>query len=139
MECALPESNVIKNWYLRAGIFAGTIITYTILSFSYISSESAIMLMIFNFLFISLVFPLRGKLVKKIMLLLLGNIIGFLWNNIFSLFAYTAVHYLGESFNIGYLILNPLLNLFWIVSFWSISLSFLANSRNRQGSVEVDG
>ena len=132
----MPEHNAFKNWHLGAGILAVTIILYTILSFSYISSESAIMLMIFNFLFISLVFPLRGKLVKKMILLLVGNIVGFLWNNVFSLFAYTAVHYLGEFFNIGYAILNPLLNLLWIVSFWSISLSFLANSRNRQGSAE---
>jgi len=138
MRWALPEHNVM-NWYFGATILAVTIITYTILSFSYISSESAIMLMIFNLLFISLVFPLRGKLAKKMTLLLVGNIVGILWNNVLSLFAYTAVQYLGEFFNIGYLILNPLLNLFWIVSFWSFSLSFLADSRKRQGSDEIDG
>ena len=136
MEEALSQNNVLKNWYLGSGILAGAIITYAILSFSYISSESALMLMIFNLLFISLVFPLRGKLVKKMMLLLIGNIVGLLWNNIFSLFAYAAVQYLGEVFDIGYAILNPLLNLVWIVSFWSISLSFLADSRNRKGSAE---
>jgi hypothetical protein len=136
---ALPEHNVMKNRYFGPTILAITIITYTILSFSYISSESAFMLMVFNLLFISLVFPLRGKPAKKMTLLLVGNIIGILWNNALSLFAYTAVLYLGEFFNIGYLILNPLLNLFWIVSFWSISLSFLSNSRKRQGSAEIDG
>lgn len=134
----MPENNVLKIQYLGSGIFAGAIIVYIILSFSYISNESALMLMIFNFLFISLVFPLKGKLGKKIMLLLVGNIVGLLWNNIFSLFAYAAVHYFGEVFNIWYAILNPLLNLVWIVSFWSISLSFLAGSRDSKSGAEID-
>jgi hypothetical protein len=136
MEEALPENKVLKNWILGSGIFVGAIITYAILSFSYISSESALMLTIFNFLFVFLIFPLRGKLVKKMMLLLVGNIVGLLWNTIFSLFAYSAVHYLGEVFNLGCVILNPLLNLVWIVSFWSMSLSFLADFRKRKGSAE---
>jgi hypothetical protein len=138
MEEALPDNNALKIRYLGSGIFAGAIITYTILSFSYISNESALMLMIFNFLFISLVFPLKGKLVKKMMLLFVGNIVGLLWNNIFSLFAYTAVHCFGEVFNIWYAILNPLLNLVWIVSFWSMSLSFLASSRDNKSGAEIE-
>jgi len=75
--------------------------------------------------------------VKKAILLLVGNIVGVVWNDIFSLFARATIFYLGEVFNIWYLMLNPLLNLVWIVSFWSISLSFLAEPRNRKGSVKT--
>jgi len=127
----------LKVRHLGLGIFAGAIITYSILFFFHVSSESAAMLMIFDFLFISLIFPLRGKFVKKAILLLVGNIVGVVWNNIFSLFARATIFYLGEVFNIWYLMLNPLLNLVWIVSFWSISLSFLAEPRNRKGSVKT--
>lgn len=95
------------------------------------------MLTIFNFFFISLIFPLKGKLEKKIMLLFVGNIVGLLWNNIFSLFAYAAVYYIGEIFNVIYIILNPFLNLIWIVSFWAISLSFLVSSKDNMDRVKT--
>jgi len=134
---SFEKNDALKVRHLGVGIFTGTIITCLILSFFNVSSESVAMLMIFDFLFISLIFPLSGKLVKKTVLLLVGNIIGLLWNNIFSLFAHATVDYFGEFFNVWYVILNPLLNLVWIVSFWSISLSFLADSRNRKGGLET--
>ena len=136
-ETSFDKNNALKVRHLGLGIFAGAIITYSILFFFHVSNESAAMLMIFDFLFISLIFPLRGKFVKKTVLLLLGNIVGVMWNNIFSLFARATVYYFGEVFNVWYVILNPLLNLVWIVSFWSISLSFLADSRNRKGGLET--
>lgn len=136
-ETSFDKNDALKVRHLGVGILAGAIITYSILFFFHVSSESAAMLMIFDFLFISLIFPLSGKLVQKTVLLLVGNIVGLLWNNIFSLFARATVYYFGEVFNVWYVILNPLLNLVWIVSFWSISLSFLADSRNRKGGLET--
>ena len=112
------------------GVFAGIIVTYVIiLSFYLVNSEAALMLMIFDFLFVSLVFPLDGTFVKKIALLLIGNVIGLLWNSVFSSFSYVAACYFGEFLSVLYMILNPLLNLIWVVSFWSISLSVLASSK----------
>lgn len=112
------------------GFSAGVIVAYIIiLSFYLVNNEAALMLIVFDFLFVSLVFPLDGSFVKKIALLLIGNVIGLLWNNVFSSFSYVAACYFGEFLNVLYIILNPLLNFVWVVSFWSISLSVLASSK----------
>ena len=106
--------------------------------FRYISVESTIMLMIFNFLFASLIFQLNGMLRKKLCVLALGNIIGLFWNYVFSLFAVTAPSCFGEIFGVFYIILNPLLNLTWSVSFRSISLTFLANPHTKEQRQNLD-
>jgi len=126
----LLKENMSRIRHSILGFFAGVIVTYIIiLSFYCVNNEAALMLMVFDFLFVSLVFPLDGTFVKKISLLLIGNVIGLLWNTVFSSFAYVAACYFGEFLNILYILLNPLLNLIWVVSFWSISLSVLASSK----------
>lgn len=123
--------------HLIFGFFTGAIASYMLLSSPYISNASALMLMIFNLLFVSLIFPLNGTLTIKVSMLLIGNVTGLVWNNLFSLFAYTAAYYLGEIFNTLYIILSPIVNLVWIVSFWSISLTALANSKNTRAGVKT--
>jgi hypothetical protein len=86
----------------------------------------------FNFFFVSLTFPLNGTLQRKVCMLLIGNIIGYFWNHIFSLFANAACSYFGEFCNALFIILNPFLNLFWIVSFWSMSLTLLTTPKMRR-------
>jgi hypothetical protein len=71
-------------------------------------------------------------------MLLIGNIIGLFWNYLFSLFAYAVAYYLGEFFNTLYIILSPFVNLIWIVSFWSISLTALANSKDKKQGLRLD-
>jgi hypothetical protein len=124
--------------HLISGFSIGAIASYMLLSSSFVSNESVYMLIIFNFLFVSLTFPLDGTLTRKISMLLIGNIIGLFWNYLFSLFAYTVAYYLGESFNTLYIILSPLVNLIWIVSFWSISLTALANSKDKKLGLKLD-
>ena len=124
--------------HLLFGFSIGAIASYMLLSFSFVSNESVYMLIIFNFLFVSLTFPLDGTLTRKISMLLIGNIIGLFWNYLFSLFAYTVAYYLGESFNTLYIILSPLVNLIWIVSFWSLSLTALANSKDKKLGLRLD-
>jgi len=124
--------------HLIFGFSIGAIASYMLLSSSFVSSESVYMLIIFNFLFVSLTFPLDGTLARKISMLLIGNIIGLFWNYLFSLFAYTVAYYLGEFFNTLYIILSPLVNLIWIVSFWSISLTALANSKDKKLGLRFD-
>ncbi len=110
--------------HLIYGLSVGAIASYVFLSSPYINTESAFMVSIFNFLFISLIFPLNGTLTRKLCMLLMGNIIGLLWNNLISLLAVTVSNYFGKFFDAFYIILNPFLNLIWIVSFWSISAIF---------------
>jgi hypothetical protein len=124
--------------HLIFGFSIGAIASYMLLSSSFVSNESVYMLIIFNFLFVSLIFPLDGTLTRKISMLLIGNIIGLFWNYLFSLFAYTVAYYLGESFNTLYIILSPFVNLIWIVSFWSISLTALANSKDKKLGLRFD-
>ncbi len=124
--------------HLIFGFSIGAIASYMLLSSSFVSNESVYMLIIFNFLFVSLTFPLDGTLTRKIFMLLIGNIIGLFWNYLFSLFAYTVAYYLGESFNTLYIILSPLVNLIWIVSFWSISLTVLTNSKDKKLGLRLD-
>jgi hypothetical protein len=124
-----------NNWKVRhllLGFPIGALISYMLLFFPYNGNKSAPMLIIFNFLFISLIFPLNGPLKAKIFLLLMGNAIGFLWNNLFWLFAHHVVDFLGEPFNTLHMILSPMINLIWIVSFWSISLTVLAHSKTKK-------
>ena len=124
------EKNMVGIRHSMLGFFAGVVVIYVILlSFYFVNVEAAVMLIVFNFLFVSLIFPLDGSFVKKIGLLLIGNVIGLLWNSVFSSFSYVAACYFGGFLNVLYMILNPLLNLMWVVSFWSISLSVLASSK----------
>lgn len=95
------------------------------------------MLIAFNFLFVSLIFPLNGALATKVFMLSLGNMIGLFWNYVFYSFVYALADYFGEFFSILYLILSPFANLIWIVTFYSLGLTFLANFEIRQTRVET--
>jgi hypothetical protein len=69
-------------------------------------------------------------------MLALGNIIGLFWNFIFQSFAVLGMVYFGEIFGAFYTIFYPLLNLTWIVSFWSLSLAALPRPQNMQTETE---
>ena len=130
------EENGWKIDHLLFGFFTVAIISYVLLFSSLVNNESAYMLVVFNFLFVSLTFPLDGALTRKISMLLIGNVVGLFWNYLFSSFAYTVACYLG-FFNSLYVILSPFVNLVWIVSFWSISLTVLTNSKDEKLGVET--
>ena len=126
------EENGWRINHLLFGFFLVAVISYVLLFSFFVSNESVYMLIIFNCLFVSLTFPLDGALLRKIFLLLIGNIIGLFWNHFFSLFAHTVAYYLGDFFNTLYLISSPFVNLVWIISFWSLSLTALANSKTQK-------
>jgi hypothetical protein len=114
------------------GLLLGAVISYMFLAFFIISEETIFTLIMFNFLFISLTFPLNGTLQRKISMLLIGNVICLFWTHFFSLFAATVCSCFGGFYNALFIILSPFLNLIWIVSFWSISLTQLTNSEKRE-------
>jgi len=117
-----------KTSHLVSGFSAGIIASSIFLVYSRVSEESLVMLIIFNFLFVFLIFPLKGNLLKKLFVLLLGNLVGYVWNRLFSSFASIVSSYQGQVFNTLYLILSPFLNLIWIVSYWSVSLTIFSKS-----------
>ncbi|MEM2445864.1 MAG: hypothetical protein QW734_04330 [Candidatus Bathyarchaeia archaeon] len=95
----------------------------------YVPSEVLQALLIFNIFFVCVYFPLNGPLKRKVAVLLAGNVICFLWNMMFSIFVCAVSAYLSGDFNALLAFLNPLLNLLWMVSFWSIGLTFLAEAK----------
>src|SRR4030065_20874 len=115
---------------LISGFFLEIIALCLIASFTLISIESMTMLLIFNFLFISLTFGLGGKLNRKLCLLSLGNGIGLFWDFTLYSLATSGNAYFGGTFTALFRLLNPFLAFVWIVSFWSISLSALPNPKN---------
>lgn len=67
---------------------------------------------------------LNGEFNKKLGLLLLGNVTGLVWNYLFHVFSVNALASF-DNFSVVYTIVYPFLNSLWVISFWSISLTFL--------------
>jgi hypothetical protein len=108
-------------WFFLTGL----ILFCFIIAFRFVSFNAVITLLIFNFLFISLIFQLNGSTTQKIGLLTISNIVGLFWNYVFHYFALAGEIYFGDLFSPIYTIAYPLLNLMWIVPMWSLSLGFL--------------
>lgn len=117
---------------LLLGLLMGAVAFCVFLLFPYASMESAVMLATFNLLYVFFVFPLRGKLMKKAFMLIAGNGIGFAWNSALLVAASSMAEVLGDVFNTFYLMLSPFLNLIWIVSYWSLSLTFLSEPSGKK-------
>jgi hypothetical protein len=110
---------------LAPGLLLEIIVLCLIFSYLLIDSESMISLLVFDFLFLTLNFYLNGKTVLKLGLLALGNLVGILCNLIFFSFHTVGVAFFGGWFNVLYAISYPIMNMLWIVSFWSLSLAAL--------------
>jgi hypothetical protein len=119
----------LRSSHIILGFSVAVVFSCAILFLHYVNTESVFMLTAFNFLFVSLTFPLNGSLSTKVLLLSFGNIIGVLWAFLFSMFARAVASYLGAAFNTLYLILGPFVNLVWIVTFYSLGLTVLANAK----------
>jgi len=98
-------------------IFLEAIILCLIASFRLINLQSTVTLLIFNILFVSLIFQLNGSVLKKICMLTAGNMIGLFWNLIFHYFSLAGYAYFGVAFNAFYTLIYPILNLMWIVPY----------------------
>jgi hypothetical protein len=103
------------------------------MSYRFINLEATLSLLVFTFLFASLVFQLNGSLKRKLSLLTAGNLIGLFWNEVFYCFASAGTLNFGKTFDAAYTILYPILNLMWVVPFWSLSLSFLPKNNTQSG------
>lgn len=115
------------------GLASGT----AIVAFSYflqVSEATLQALIIFNVFFVCMLFPLNGSLKRKMVALIMGNTVCLVWNSIFSIFVGAVAAYALDSFNAVFVVLSPILNLLWVVSFWSLSLTFLANSKNERAA-----
>jgi len=118
---------------LKILIFCSATVTAFILAIFYgllpMLEEAAQTLITFNFLFLLILTPLKGSLARKIEILLLGNILSLVWSTLFYLLVHSTVGQMDGVFNAFYIILSPLLNVLWVVAFWSTSLAFLAEGK----------
>ena len=94
-------------------------------SFRLLGFESTVALLIFDGLFVSLVFLLNGSFARKLSLLALGNLTGLFWNYLLNSFSIAASDIFGQVFRCFYDVLFPFLSSIWIVSFWALSLGVL--------------
>lgn len=115
----------------------GTIITgYLLLLFLLYRVNTPIIISVitFDFLFVSLLFPLKGALFNKTILLLAGNFTGLMWNLLHFQLTTETAYLLGDTCAIILSLISPILNFLWIVAFWSLGLSLLTreNLKNRE-------
>ncbi len=111
-----------------ASIFFVEIVTLCLFtSWLLINLETTILLLIFNFLFVSLTFQLDGTLTRKLGLLAVGKALGLFCNFTFVTLGTIGGDYFGPGFNALYAIFYPIGNTLWIVAFWSLSLTALPN------------
>jgi len=90
----------------------------------------------FNLLFVFLLFPLEGPLLRKIMLLFVGNSVGVLWYVIQLSFEEAFFFLNTGAFKIIILVVKPIIDFVWIVSVWSVSLSVLASYKRKTERLE---
>jgi hypothetical protein len=95
--------------------------------------EAVQTLFTFNFLFLLILMPLKGCLARKITVLLVGNVLSFLWSTLLYLFVHVTVGQMEGFLRVIYAILRPLLNVLWVVAFWSTSLTFLTEKKAKSG------
>lgn len=98
-----------------------------------LSLSAMIAISLFNLLFVFLLFPLEGPLLRKVSLLLAGNLVGALWYLIQSAFQEASVFFLSiDAFKVVAVVVSPIIDFIWIVSLWSLSLSVLASTKNKK-------
>jgi len=118
-------------------LFIEIIALCTAASYRLINVESAIVLLILDFLFVTLAFQLSRTLPVKMGLLALGNLVGLFCNFIFYSLNIVGVAYFGEVFRVFYVLSYPLLNMMWMVTFWSLSLAVLPKPQKMEMKVEI--
>ena len=119
--------NRIVSVLLVEAIILCLIASYRLITNSHSAAniQSTATLVIFNVLFVSLMFQLHGSLNRKLCLLTSGNVIGLCWNFIFNYFDVAGTISFGKTFNILYMVFFPFLSSLWIISFCSLSLTIL--------------
>ena len=114
-----------SNWHVRHlvfGILVAAVLSCIFLLFQYLSIEDTVVLTAFNVVFVSMTFPLNGSLTVKVALLLGCQIVGSLWTRMFSLLASR-----NEGIAGVFRFLSPFVNLGWVITFYSVTLTVLAN------------
>lgn len=109
-------------------------------TFFFVDLQSTWLLLIFNFIFISILLKLNGGLSIKLGLLAAGNAIGLVWNYCFHQlvsYAYDSLIVYSAILNLFYVVSYPFLNSLWIISFWSLCLTALHNHESFRRKLQL--
>lgn len=124
-------------FHMAVGLVFAVAILFTQFQIGHILDMSALIaLSFFNLLFVFLLFPLEGPLLRKIMLLFAGNSVGVLWYLIQLSFEEAFFFLNTSAFKIIILVAKPIIDFVWIVSVWSVSLSLLASYKRKTERLE---
>ncbi len=124
-------------FHMAVGLVFAVAILFTQFQIGHIVNMSALIaISFFNLLFVFLLFPLEGPLLRKIMLLFAGNSVGVLWYLIQLSFEEAFFFLNTGAFKIIILVAKPIIDFVWIVSVWSVSLSVLASYKRKTERLE---
>lgn len=111
-------------------VFAAVIILSHFQRVQILDISALVAISFFNLLFVFLLFPLEGTLLRKLALLFAGNIVGLLWYLIQLSLKEASMFFLSiDAFKIIAVVVSPIIDFIWIVSLWSLSLSVLASAK----------
>jgi len=117
--------------------FAAAIILSHFQLVQILDMSALVAIIFFNLLFVFLLFPLEGTLLRKLALLFAGNIVGTLWYLIQLSLKEASMFFLGtDAVTIITIVAKPLIDFVWIVSIWSLSLSVLASAKRKTEGLE---
>lgn len=89
-------------------------------------------LIVFEWLFVFLVFPLEGPLWKKIAWLEVGNFIGLAWSFIRLLTVTLIAYHFGTSaFVLAEFVTSPVVDFLWVIPVWAVGLSAVVSARRK--------
>jgi len=117
--------------------FAAAIILSHFQLVQILDMSALVAIIFFNLLFVFLLFPLEGTLLRKLALLFAGNIVGTLWYLIQLSLKEASMFFLGtDAVTIITIVAKPIIDFVWIVSIWSLSLSVLASAKRKTEGLE---
>ena len=85
----------------------------------------------FDFLYVFTLFPLKGGSLKKLVALLIGNVLSFIWNGLYPSFLLLFFQRNSISNKI-FQFINPVVNALWIISIWAFGLSLVTIQNKRR-------
>lgn len=134
---SLARVPVMKKWTLEGPVFVLGLPKEAKFSIVMAWQRSGFFsIIVFNFLFVFLAFPLRGLLWRKVAWLFFGSAVGLLWNFIrWSLLVVAAYQMGASAFNVIDFLTGPFLDFLWVVPVWSIGLSVLVSVEKRNRKV----
>lgn len=116
-------------------LYAFSIIVCLVISFRLLKwPESAFTVILINLFFVPMLSQLSGNLSAKACMLTVGNFIALILNVLLFNFAKSIDAFFGLPASALLTVVYPILNLMWIVPFWSLTLSLL--SKNSTGKVQ---